>query len=746
MIAPRVADVLVIGAGPAGAVAAGELARRGLSVLLACGGPGGEQDHDVLVSGQVARYLTDLGGPAVARLRPIRTVRLGAGQAGRSIADAGCFACDAGELRDGLRRAAVVAGAVPLVGLVTSVEVSAGGYLAVIAGPGAGSGAAGLPVLSRHVIAATGVAGRTGNGLRTGIGPGTGPDGVGVAARTSDDTVRESGSDVGQPALGIACARRFADVGLRGRMLLTLTAPTATGLAATPTCAWAIPGGNGIVTVGVARGAGPGPADPEGLSGSEDVIGLEDLMGIAVEALAETEPRLRAMAPAGPLVSGPLDAGFTPDRLATADYLLVGDAAGLVNPFTGEGLGYAVLSGLLAARSIAERPDNRDAAREAYLHWLSARFVGYFETARHASRRYHLTWRVLGAAAGSDHPFFAKARRAILLPDGLTGIAPAEHLDLAGPDVIALTPFLAACDEVIVATIRSQWPFLARLMLAEGTVAEPRLRPALLLYAGIIAGGARPDVRYATVGAAIELAQLGALSFLGPPSRGRPPGRGVDWATATTVLAGDFLLAQASRLVAESQTGTSWSFAEWLGELAALRAARLDPARTDVPAGAVFASLLEFPARIGGLLGGCPAGTVTALREVGHHCGHAFLHAEDILALRGERTRLDATLSAMLCGRISAVGEGAADWSPGEGRTVLNLHGRLDREARQAALATAVRACLAAHRDAVCATAAVAGPAAARILRQFAAAVAAPAIAVPAAAATAADGPGYAGC
>jgi menaquinone-9 beta-reductase len=47
----------------------------------------------------------------------------------------------------------------------------------------------------------------------------------------------------------------------------------------------------------------------------------------------------------------------------------------------------------------------------------------------------------------------------------------------------------------------------------------------------------------------------------------------------------------------------SWSFADWLGELAALRARRAHPGHTAV-AGAVFASLLEFPARIGGWLGG----------------------------------------------------------------------------------------------------------------------------------------------
>ena len=77
-------------------------------------------------------------------------------------------------------------------------------------------------------------------------------------------------------------------------------------------------------------------------------------------------------------------------------------------------------------------------------------FVGFFETARHAARRYHLTWRVLAASARSDHPFFAKARRVTLLPVGLAGLAPADDLGLRPQETIMLAPFLMACDEVAI--------------------------------------------------------------------------------------------------------------------------------------------------------------------------------------------------------------------------------------------------------------------------------------------------------
>jgi menaquinone-9 beta-reductase len=209
-----------------------------------------------------------------------------------------------------------------------------------------------------------------------------------------------------------------------------------------------------------------------------------------------------------------------------------------------------------------------------------------------------------------------------------------------------------------------------------------------LFFASLMAGKAVPDARYAMVAAAIEFAQLGALTFIGPPAS-PPPSRGVDWAVATAVLAGDFLVAQASRLVAESAPEISWSFAEWLLELITLREAQLtgtaDPAD-------LFSSIYEFPARIGALLGDAPADTIQALRDVGFHCGRAFLHAEDILALRGERTRLDTALPAMLSGRISAIPGHLADLPV----TVRDLVG--DRELRQRALHGATSACMA-ERD-----------------------------------------------
>ena len=56
----------------------------------------------------------------------------------------------------------------------------------------------------------------------------------------------------------------------------------------------------------------------------------------------------------GRVLSGPLPMGFSRTPPATPGMLVVGDAAGLVNPFNGEGIAYAMEAGELAAELIHE--------------------------------------------------------------------------------------------------------------------------------------------------------------------------------------------------------------------------------------------------------------------------------------------------------------------------------------------------------------------------------------------------------
>lgn len=568
----RVSHVLVLGAGPAGSVAAAVLARGGMRVLLADRRSRPVPTHDLLV-GKPAREALRSIGIAVDRW-PVLPVSLAvSGEAARPVPDAGYSLVDRDELCGTLREHAVSLGAE---------------YSPVTKdGPGG------------HVILAGG-----GGRLR---------------GRTPHST-------------GLTCVQRFTGAEPDDRVLLRMLAPPADEPRGHPRCAWLAPAPGGYVVGVTAFGE----------------VTPEVLLDEAFAALSELQPALANLRPSGRAATGRLHAGFSPGAAVDEAGLRVGDAAGLVNPFTGEGLSQAVQSGQLAARAILAHPDDPGGAGREYIRLLDSTYVGYFETARHVSRRYHLAWRVLNAGASSESPFFAKSRRAIVLSEAVPTLTTPESMTIPAGLRPALLPFLAACDEVSVTTVRREWPFLARMFTASSD--DPRPRPALAFFSAMLAGGRPPARGHATVAAAIEIATLGVLAFLGPAAAPREV-RGVDWESATTVLAGDYLVGRASRLIAQAAPEILWTFSDWITELSTLRATAVT---SGAGAGTLFSSLFEFPLRVGAHLGGAPS---EPLRGYGEALGRVFLHAEDLLALRGSRTRLDVTLPALLDGRISALPE-----------------------------------------------------------------------------------------
>jgi geranylgeranyl reductase family protein len=104
----------------------------------------------------------------------------------------------------------------------------------------------------------------------------------------------------------------------------------------------------------------------EWLSGTPDDWGLSD------EANAD-----------GPILGAALPMGFNRVPHYTRGVLLVGDTGGMVNPFNGEGIAYAMESAELAAEVVAQalgRPagPSRERALAAYPTELKARFGGYY--------------------------------------------------------------------------------------------------------------------------------------------------------------------------------------------------------------------------------------------------------------------------------------------------------------------------------------------------------------------------------
>ncbi len=88
-----------------------------------------------------------------------------------------------------------------------------------------------------------------------------------------------------------------------------------------------------------------------------------------------------------PIRGSALPMGFNRTPHYTRGVLLVGDAGGMVNPFNGEGIAYAMESGELAARVIAQalaRPtsDARERALQAYPAALKDAYGGYYTLGR----------------------------------------------------------------------------------------------------------------------------------------------------------------------------------------------------------------------------------------------------------------------------------------------------------------------------------------------------------------------------
>ena len=81
----------------------------------------------------------------------------------------------------------------------------------------------------------------------------------------------------------------------------------------------------------------------------------------------------------GPTLSGPIPMGMNRRPLAVPGLLLVGDAGGLVNPFNGEGIAYAIETGELAAELLGDAlARNRPAVAHMYPTLVRQRYGRYY--------------------------------------------------------------------------------------------------------------------------------------------------------------------------------------------------------------------------------------------------------------------------------------------------------------------------------------------------------------------------------
>ena len=149
----------------------------------------------------------------------------------------------------------------------------------------------------------------------------------------------------------------------------------------------------------------------------------------------------------GPIRGAALPMGFNRTPHYTSGLLLVGDAAGMVNPFNGEGIAYAMESGEIAARGRrpgagpAGRRGRRERALHGYPRLLKDAYGGYYTLGpglREADRQprgHEVRHPARPAAPGADalHPEAARPTsptRAAVMPidrliNAMSKLAPA---------------------------------------------------------------------------------------------------------------------------------------------------------------------------------------------------------------------------------------------------------------------------------------------------------------------------------
>ncbi|GAA1776958.1 hypothetical protein GCM10009735_03720 [Actinomadura chokoriensis] len=630
------ADVVIVGAGPAGAAAAYHLARRGRRVILLdrSAFPRDKPCGDAVTRAGVRLLaemgvLADLGGTRVIGglsvsmgakgRRSTRDFRYGDDGYGivvpRAVLDEAIVARAVGagaDFRDRVRVARLVQ---TDAGAVRGVEIAGGA--GVLQAPVVVAADGGTSVLARR---------STREGRRQGR--------YGYAVRAYFDL---------QEAGGLDDLLRF---------VMPLAHP-ATG-ARLPAYGWIFPMGPDRINVGV------------GVAERQPGVNLADMFAGFTDELRTNLPGFAAARQTGPLRGAPLCTGFVPERSWAPGLLLVGDAAGMINPATGEGISFALESGKIAAEAIdAGLETGRTDDFSAYATCLARRFSGHLETGRHAAVRHRLAWRVLEDTFESDRPIFALVRRTTLSPGpGIDSRAQAVSADLRGclRPGLGLGSQLVVASEILADTVRRDWPFLARLhsmTTDEHVLARPALFVLLAARCRSDGGGApratsgadTASDRLITLAAAADLAAMAVLAAASVdvhPAAAAPAGP--NWGTTFAVLSSDLLLARALALCATTSPELAAQVASAVeeacrGRIRELAAHRLstppEPRRwLELSSRSGLAALAAASCELGARAAGAAEEVIAALGAYGRSIGLAVQLLEDDRRLSGGTDQL----------------------------------------------------------------------------------------------------------
>lgn len=353
-VAPRSSEVLIVGCGPAGAAAAYWLASNGHSVTVVekRSFPRDKTCGDA-VSPRAVKHLTDMGlGAQLEQFHRVDRLRLRAMNRettlpwpSHSVYPAHGYVATRRELDAVVAHNAVEAGATLMQGYEALRPVIERGFVrgAVVK---ADSGET-VELASKYVIIADGANSRFGRSIGT-FRARDWP--YGTAIRTYFESPRHA-----EPVLETALELRDR----HGNHM--------------PGFGWVFPVGDGTVNIGVGL-----------LSTFRDFksVNTSHLLESYAQQVAD-DWHIVPDRPTASATSGRIPMGGSVGPKAGPTYLVVGDAAGSVNPFNGEGIDYAYETGRMAALVLHEALQSRDASvLQRYPKMLDDEFAKYFKVGR----------------------------------------------------------------------------------------------------------------------------------------------------------------------------------------------------------------------------------------------------------------------------------------------------------------------------------------------------------------------------
>jgi geranylgeranyl reductase family protein len=549
-------DAIVVGAGPAGAATALRLATRKRRVLLldkaefprdkTCGDGLTRRSVELLAAMGLCdllaahppirgvRVVTTSGSPRDSRYK-----RLGPGRPDHGLV------VRRRELDARLCRAAVEAGATLWErSEVRDVVVDGGRVTGVVVRRGERE----TVVRSTFVVAADG--GNSRLAKKAGLAK-MDPWSTGFAARGYFENIR--------------------DVGELFEFRVPLTEPSSRRTI--PGYGWVFPLEEGRANIGV--GFFPGQ--------SRDLeLNIRRMYEDFVADLRAKDARFRDMVPIGEMRGAPLSCGTDFSRCVGAGIMLVGDAAGLVDPFTGEGIDTALESGALAAEVIDEAlasPDPARADMSTYPRILTQRYGDRFQVGKRFIRTHGFMWKLLTNTYEVRRPLFEGLRRAVVdygVSEQRSAAALARETGPWALDAELLRD-VQAVEDKLAALVPEGFPLLSRVAASLAEPVDRLLRPLLLVLTtrfGVCSAEAR--VAAAT---AIELASLGflaqgdVLEDHAPRRRAAAVGRKarLNWCNMFAVMAADHLLVRSYSLAAQLGVSISRILSTHSAEVCALK-------------------------------------------------------------------------------------------------------------------------------------------------------------------------------